>query len=317
MTNGKLSMTRGASGDRPGFRKVFRALLLSMPLVLGQAPTAHAQVSVGIGIEMPGVSIGINLPTFPHLQRVPGYPVYYAPEAPGNYFFYDGLYWVFQGDDWYASSWYNGPWQRVMPLYVPVYVLRVPVHYYRQPPPYFRYWRADAPPRWDQHWGREWQQRRPGWNHWDRHAAPAPAPLPTYQRRYPQSRYPQEAARQQAIRAENFDFRPRDPVARQAYQTPDRSPPHPQGRQVQQTKMRPQPYSQQPPPRQDRALAAHPSQAPWQQAAPQDRGPRQARAEPSYPKQSKTKGNDEHVKRVKQTEQRPAAAQARRAQPMS
>ena len=201
-----------------------------LPLLLGLAPAAQAQVSVGVGIEVPGVSIGINLPIYPELQRVPGYPVYYAPQAAGNYFYYDGLYWVFQGDNWYASSWYNGPWRSVMPLYVPAYVLRVPVQYYRQPPPYFRPWRADAPPRWDQHWGRDWHQRRPGWDHWDRHAAPPPAPLPTYQRRYPQSRYPVERDRQQMIRDQNFDYKPREPVSRQADQWRDRSPPHPQGK---------------------------------------------------------------------------------------
>jgi len=197
---------------------------------------------------------------------VPGYPVYYAPDAPGNYFYYDGLYWVFHGDDWYASSWYNGPWQRVMPLYVPAYVLRVPVYYYRQPPPYFRHWRSDAPPRWDQHWGREWQQRRPGWNHWDRHAAPPPAPLPTYQRRYPQSRYPQESARQQAIRAENFNYRPREPASREAYHWPDRSPPYQQGRPARQTETRPAP-----------------AQAPRSQASPQPRPRPNAQQLPRQP----------------------------------
>ncbi|MBT9502792.1 MAG: hypothetical protein IV092_16215 [Burkholderiaceae bacterium] len=44
---------------------------------------------------------------------------------------------------------------------VPVFVLRVPVRYYRQPPPYFRGWRADAPPRWGDHWGLDWAQQRP------------------------------------------------------------------------------------------------------------------------------------------------------------
>jgi hypothetical protein len=56
------------------------------------------------------VSIGINVPIYPRLVVVPGYPVYYAPQLDSNYFFYDGLYWVFQDDNWYQSSWYNGPW---------------------------------------------------------------------------------------------------------------------------------------------------------------------------------------------------------------
>ncbi len=117
-------------------------------LALCPVVSAGAQVSVGIGIGLPGLNIGINFPSYPQLVRVPGYPVYYAPHLKSNYFFYDGMYWVYQGDNWYASSWYNGPWGIVAPEVVPAYVLRVPVRYYRQPPVYFRGWRRDAAPRW-------------------------------------------------------------------------------------------------------------------------------------------------------------------------
>lgn len=146
------------------------------------ATPAGAQVGIGVGISLPGVQIGVNVPAFPELVAVPGYPVYYAPSAGANYFFYDGLYWVYQGDTWYASSWYDGPWQPVRPERVPLYVLRVPVRYYRYPPGYFRGWHPDAPPRWGEHWGRGWERSHRGWDRWDRHAAPRPAPLPVYQR---------------------------------------------------------------------------------------------------------------------------------------
>ena len=69
--------------------------------------------------------IGVNLPVYPTLQRVPGHPVYYAPGLESNYFFYDGLYWVYEQDDWYASSWYNGPWGRVAPDGVPLFIEEV------------------------------------------------------------------------------------------------------------------------------------------------------------------------------------------------
>src|SRR5260221_3453463 len=127
------------------------------------------------------VSIGINLATYPRLVPVPGYPVYYAPGVDSNYFFYDGLYWDFDGDQWYSSPWYNGPWHFVAPELVPLYVLRVPVRYYRHPPAFFRGWRGDVSPRWGEHWGRDWEQRRSGWDHWDHRSAPRAAPLPTYQ----------------------------------------------------------------------------------------------------------------------------------------
>jgi len=128
------------------------------------------------------LNIGFNVSLFPQLVMVPGYPVYYAPDLEANYFFYDGAYWVYQGDDWYSSSWYNGPWELMDREFVPLYVLRVPVRYYRRPPQYFRDWQGDAPPRWGDHWGGNWSQRHSGWDRWDRRSAPAPAPLPVYQR---------------------------------------------------------------------------------------------------------------------------------------
>ena len=133
-------------------------------LLLCSVSAAEAQISIGIGL--PNVSIGINLPLFPELVPVPGYPVYYAPRVDANYFFFDGMYWVYFDDNWYASSWYNGPWGLVDPEIVPLFILRIPVYYYRQPPMYFRGWQSNAPPRWGQHWGQGWEQHRRGWDRW-------------------------------------------------------------------------------------------------------------------------------------------------------
>ena len=194
-----------------------RRLLIVLSLLLVPVAATRADVSVGLGIEMPGVSIGINMPAYPHLARVPGYPVYYAPRVDYNYFFFDGLYWVFMGDNWYVSSWYNGPWDYVEPAYVPAYLLCVPVRYYRRPPPYFHDWRRDAPPRWGQHWGPDWEQRHGGWDRRERRAPP-PAPLPRYQRQFSGERYPQEPERQHSIRSERYRYQPREEVPRQYYE---------------------------------------------------------------------------------------------------
>ena len=203
-----------------------RFIVLAALACLG-APV-EAQVSIGIGL--PGVSIGINLPVYPHLVAVPGYPVYYAPQMNSNYFFYDGMYWVYQGDNWYASSWYNGPWGMVSPQVVPLFVLRVPVRYYRQPPAYFRGWQPDAPPRWGEHWGNDWEQHRSGWDRWDRKAVPPPAPLPSYQRQYSGDRYPR-AEQQPVLQSQHYRYEPRDPVVQQHYQSqrPQSAPPAPRG----------------------------------------------------------------------------------------
>ncbi|MDP1888960.1 hypothetical protein [Polaromonas sp.] len=205
-----------------------RYLPIVLSVLLGSVAPTHAQVSVGVGISLPGVSIGINVPSYPRLVQVPGYPVYYDPRANSNYFFYDGLYWVYLGDNWYASSWYNGPWQLTAPEYVPLFVLRIPVRYYRQPPVYFRGWRADAPPRWGDHWGRDWEQRRSGWDQWDRRSAPRAAPLPIYQRQYSGNRYPRAAEQQNSIRSGNYRYQPRDTETQQHFEPRSNSRVEPQ-----------------------------------------------------------------------------------------
>jgi hypothetical protein len=135
-----------------------------------------------------------------------------------NFFFYDGLYWIYQDDNWYESSWYNGPWWLVDPDDVPLYLLRVPVRYYRMPPAYFIGWQFDAPPRWGDHWGHDWNQRRSGWDRWDHRSIPTPAPLPAYQRQYSGDRYPKQVEQQRELHQQNYHFQPRDPVVRKQYQ---------------------------------------------------------------------------------------------------
>jgi hypothetical protein len=171
---------------------------------------------VGFSFNSPGISIGINLPAYPTLQRVPGYPVYYAPSVNTNYFFYDGLYWVYASDNWYASSWYNGPWHAVDRFYVPDYILRVPVRYYRHAPAYFHGWRADAAPHWGEHWGSSWAQKRYGWDRWNRSSAPAPAPLPTYQRQYSGAGIRRSRSRRPSSRART-GYEPKETVAQEHY----------------------------------------------------------------------------------------------------
>jgi hypothetical protein len=179
--------------------QAMRYLIIPLVLLTGcVAPPPHTSVTVGV--SAPGVRMAVHLPAYPDMEPVPGYPVYYAPGLGYNYFFYDGLYWVYYGDYWYSSTWYNGPWAQVAPQGVPAFILRVPVRYYQQPPAYFQGWRADAAPRWGERWGRDWDQRRSGWDRWDRRAEPARAPLPLYQRAYSGQRYPQPDQQRQLNR---------------------------------------------------------------------------------------------------------------------
>jgi hypothetical protein len=185
-----------------------RSALIGLLMALTASSASEAAVNV---------SIGINIPSYPRLVAVPGYPVYYAPTVDANYFFYDGLYWVFNGDQWLSSSWYNGPWRAVGPDYVPVYLWQVPVRYYRRPPAYFHNWRHDAAPRWGDHWGREWQARHSGWDRRDNRRV-APAPLPAYQRQYSGNRYPQAEQQQTQLHSQNYRYQPREQASRQHYQ---------------------------------------------------------------------------------------------------
>jgi hypothetical protein len=201
----------------PRGEQKMRNLFLVLSILFFPINAARADVHVSVGISVPGVSVGINMPAYPRLVPVPGYPVYYDPDVELNFFFYDGMYWVFQGDDWYASSWYDGPWEVVEPEYVPLYVLRIPVRYYRRPPPFFRGWRGDEPPHWGEHWGHDWEQHRKGWDQWDRHSIPSRAPLPSYQRRYSGERYPGESDRQRLIRSRRYRYEPQEPMTQRYY----------------------------------------------------------------------------------------------------
>lgn len=162
---------------------------------------------------VPEVQVGINLPVYPELAPVPGYPVYYAPQINSNYFFYDGMYWIYQEDRWFTSAWYNGPWRWVSPHNVPAYILRIPVRFYQQPPPYFAEWPSSQAPHWGEHWGSEWSQRRRGWDHWNPNAAPPPAPLPSYQQNYAGSQYP-AAAQRRKLHRHNYHYKPRNLILR-------------------------------------------------------------------------------------------------------
>ena len=195
-------------------RMLIATAVLLAPLTV--ATPAAAQVSIEMAI--PGARIGIVQPVHPDLVPVPGYPVYYAPQARVNYFFYDGFYWVFQDERWYRSAWHDGPWDRIDPYDVPLFVLRIPVHYYVNPPVYFNGWAVSAPPRWELYWGPRWAEHRRGWDHWDHRAVVRAAP-PVYQRYYSGDRYPRRE-HQNELREQHYRDQSREATLRR--QPPER-----------------------------------------------------------------------------------------------
>jgi hypothetical protein len=85
------------------------------------------------------------------------------------------------------------------------------------------------------HWGRDWQRRHSGWDRWDRASAPAPAPLPSYQKSYTHERYPR-IDQQRNLQNQNYGYKPHDPVIRaparpsprQGREQGSKNPPHQQ-----------------------------------------------------------------------------------------
>lgn len=133
-------------------RKIMLGWFVVATLV-GWVNLAQAQVSV---------DLGIHLGSPPHLVAVPESPVMYAPAVNGNFFFYEGRYYVYRRGAWYAGPRHDGPWAVVEREFVPRPLLAVPVRYYRTPPPEWKRWHADAAPRWEPAYGRRWEERREG-----------------------------------------------------------------------------------------------------------------------------------------------------------
>lgn len=215
-----MYVSRPAATASSGWRRRSRVLGLGLILAVGLSACVEVLPRPAYEPEVSGRS-GFYQSTYPNMVVVPGYPVYYNPSGNANYFFYDGLYWLYQGDRWLSSNWYNGPWAVRGSHYVPHCLLRVPVRYYRAPPRYFRGWRADEPPHWGEHWGHDWEDRHQGWRERDRWIAP-PAPLPRYQESYAGNRYPRDREQQDAIRDRNYRYVPRDDMTRPQNPPPGR-----------------------------------------------------------------------------------------------
>jgi hypothetical protein len=95
---------------------------------------------------------------------------------------------------------------------VPLPVLQIPVAYYNRPPAYFSGGQADAPPRWDMHWGPAWAHYRGVWDRPVSGAVAIPAPKPDYQQLYAGNRYP-DAAQQLTLRTHYYPYRSHEPAA--------------------------------------------------------------------------------------------------------
>src|SRR5262245_35638057 len=105
-----------------------RIALAIILLGLGAAGARAADVHINIGVPPPP-QIVVAQP--PQLVIVPRTPVYYAPDVPYNYFYYDGRYYTNHEGAWFYSSASSGPWVYVALGSVPRPIRTVPVRYYK------------------------------------------------------------------------------------------------------------------------------------------------------------------------------------------
>src|SRR5437868_11330156 len=111
---------------------MWRALMLSIAIVLACLSGAQAQMSLSINIAPPPP---IRFSGPPDVVVVPSGNsyVYMVPNRTGMYFF-DGYWWRFYDGYWFRSDIYNGPWEYVDYYAVPQMVVAVPPDYPRYLP---------------------------------------------------------------------------------------------------------------------------------------------------------------------------------------
>ena len=126
-----------------------RKLLLSIALVMCTVPFAHASnVGVSIGVNIGGPSaVYVNPPV-----TIAGPPLFLQPPKLGFYvavgvgydlFRFGNVYYLNNGNNWYSSPYYNGPWAKVQYKHIPYGIRKHPhkrIQYYRDD--YYRKYKA-------------------------------------------------------------------------------------------------------------------------------------------------------------------------------
>ncbi|HMK43026.1 MAG TPA: hypothetical protein VK445_02705 [Dissulfurispiraceae bacterium] len=130
-------------------KKILIASVLMTALIAGGASAAHVSVNVNIGAPPPVIVSGP-----PSVFLIPNTPVYFAPDAREQLFFYSGFWYALHDGYWFSSTYYNGPWSYVPSPRVPAVFLHLPPRYYVPPPGHQRIPYGQL----KKHW-REWDRR--------------------------------------------------------------------------------------------------------------------------------------------------------------
>jgi hypothetical protein len=125
--------------------------------LMGYTPKSDAQLSIGIGINVPLPHVVLHAP--PAMVVIPGTYAYYAPDAGVEIFFYHGYWYRSHHDHWYRARGYNGPWRNIRHTRVPHAFRNIPPDFRRTVRHHKRIRYADF----HKHW-RTWEKQK----HWDR-----------------------------------------------------------------------------------------------------------------------------------------------------
>ncbi len=131
-------------------------VMLGLLVSVSQAQASNVGFSVGVNVGTPGAAVPVYAPQPVVIAEPPEfiYPpqlgFYVAIGLPYDLFLYGNRYYLFRGDSWYVSPYYNGPWTSIYFGNVPYGIRRHSfsrIHYYRDD--YYR--RYDSSGRWYDH----------------------------------------------------------------------------------------------------------------------------------------------------------------------
>lgn len=136
---------------------------------------SNVAFNAGVSVGLPGASVnfGVGAPAYPYqpapiveppmFVQPPELGFYTAVGVPYDLFFLNNLFYLFSGNAWYSSPYYNGPWSSVYAYDVPYLLNRHPFHrirYYRD----YYYGHYKRYGRWDGYHHFRPERRHAGWS---------------------------------------------------------------------------------------------------------------------------------------------------------
>lgn len=137
---------------------------------------SNVAFNAGVSVGLPGASVnlGVGAPAYPYrpvtiveppmFVQPPELGFHTAVGVPYDLFFLNNLFYLFSGNAWYSSPYYNGPWSSIYAYDVPYLLSRHPFHrirHYRDH--YYGYYKRYG--RWDGYHHFRPERRHAGWGH--------------------------------------------------------------------------------------------------------------------------------------------------------